>query len=239
MKTEFISLASHQLRTPLSAMKWFSEMLIHGDAGKLTDNQQKYAGYIYNSNERMIALVNSLLNVSRIESGRIIIDPVLINIKEILDPILIDIKLKTDAKKQKLSVEIGKDIPKIKLDEKLIREVYLNLLTNASKYTPDSGEINLKVYIKNNQLYSEVKDTGFGILEKDKNKIFQKFFRGENIIQKDTEGTGLGLYLIKTIVETCSGKIWFESKENKGTTFYFTIPASGMKKKEGSIKLNA
>lgn len=237
MKTEFISMAAHQLRTPLSATKWFSEMLFNGDAGKLNINQQKYLNFIHSSNERMIALVNSLLNVSRIESGRLIVEPSLINIKKLIEDIVVEIKIKTDIKKQKLIIDIDKNIPKIMLDDSLIKEIYINLLTNASKYTPEEGEINLKIYIKDNFLMSQVEDNGYGILDKDKDKIFQKFYRGENVVQKQ-EGTGLGLYLIKLIVESSGGTIWFESKENKGSTFYFTIPLSGMKKKSGEIRYN-
>ncbi len=235
MKTEFISIVSHQMRTPLSAIKWFIEMLMSTDSGGLNKEQYEMADNINKSNERMIQLVNGLLNVLRIESGRMIIDPEPTQLKDLVDEIVGQLAQRIKKRKQVLTLEIEPRLPKINVDPKMIVQIYSNLLTNAVKYTPDGGTITVRLHKTDKYIVSEVSDTGYGIAKKDQDKIFGKFFRASNILLHDTEGNGLGLYLVKSIVELSGGSISFTSEENKGTTFRFTLPLSGSTKKEGEV----
>jgi PAS domain S-box-containing protein len=232
-KTDFVSLASHQLRTPLSTINWYTEMLLAGDAGKVSDEQKKYLTEIHTGNQRMVELVNALLNASQFELGVFNIEPELTDVVVLMQSVIKEQEPQIKAKKQHIETEFAKDIPTIPVDHKLLRMVFQNLLSNAVKYTPDDG--NVKIFIsldKDKNILFKVSDTGYGIPKNQQDKMFTKLFRADNVREKDTSGTGLGLYIIKLIVERFGGKIWFESEENKGTTFYITLPIEGIKKKE-------
>ena len=239
MKAEFLSLASHQLRTPLSAMKWFLEMLLDGDAGSLNKEQAEFVGNVNESNNRMIDLVNDLLNITRIESDRIIVDPKPTNLSKLIDEIIVELKPKFEANKQKVIVSCNPTLADINIDANLIRAVYLNLLSNAIKYTPSGGEVMVVVSNKGGEIVSQIADNGLGIPKDEQSKVFNRFFRAKNIVKKVVDGTGLGLYLAKAIVDSSGGKMWFESEEGRGTTFWFTIPKAGMKAKEGQVTLGS
>jgi len=237
-KTEFVSLASHQLRTPISAVNWYAEMLLAGDLGKLTDKQKQFIEEIYHGNQRMVELVNALLNASRIELGTFIIEPKPTDIAELARNVLKELEHDIQKKKLVVTKRFDAKLPLINVDPQLMRMVIQNLLSNAVKYTLDKGSITCSIE-KNGQNFTiTVADTGCGIPKNQQDKIFTKLFRAENAREKDADGTGLGLYIVKSIVDNASGTIAFTSEENKGSTFSVTFPLSGMRTKEGTKKLN-
>lgn len=232
-KTEFVSLASHQLRTPLSAIRWYSEMLLSKYVGALNDKQRQYVKEIYAGNLRMVELVNALLNVSRIDLGTFAVEPEPVDLVEICESVLSELNPQIIEKKQTVDKMFNGAPKTYSADQKLIRIVFQNFLSNSVKYTQPEGHITVEITTKENSLYISVADNGYGIPKSQHGKIFEKLFRADNVRQKDTEGTGLGMYIVKAIVESSGGKIWFESEENQGTTFHVLMPLSGMPKKSG------
>ncbi|MCX6712077.1 MAG: ATP-binding protein [Candidatus Vogelbacteria bacterium] len=239
VKTEFVSLASHQLRTPLSAINWYTEMLLNGDAGVINDEQRKYLGEVSIGNKRMVALVNALLNVSRLDLGTFIIEPEPTDITAMIKSVLDELRPQITTKKLKLTETYDPKVPtQFSSDQKLLRMVFQNLLSNAVKYTPEAGSVAVSLVPKGSELVFSVADSGMGIPASQKDKIFSKLFRADNARESDSEGTGLGLYIVKSVIEQSGGKVWFESVESKGSTFFVSLPLSGMKKKEGTKKLD-
>jgi two-component system sensor histidine kinase VicK len=238
-KDEFVSLASHQLRTPLSSINWYTEMLIAGDAGPLNDEQRKFLEEIYDGNQRMVALVNELLNVSRLELGSFEIDPEPTDIIALARSVMDEQKPQIDARSLSLTTSFEKNAAIMNADPQILRMVMQNLLSNAVKYTPERGKISFNILRdKDGGTKIDVIDTGYGIPKKQHDKIFNKLFRADNIKQKHTEGTGLGLYIVKSVVEHGGGKVWFESEENKGAAFHVMFPANGMRGKEGAKSIH-
>jgi signal transduction histidine kinase len=236
-KTDFISVASHQLQGPLSGVRWYVEILLEQEAKGLTNKQLEYLDNIDYMNKQMIEMVNSLLNISRIDSGRIIIDPEITDMKILVEEVIKNISKKIELKELNFSTNIPEDLPKISVDPRMLKHVYNNLLSNAIKYTPRGGNLEINLYKQDDMLFSEIIDSGIGIPKEQRHKIFKKFFRASNAVSKETDGTGLGLYLAKAVVDSSRGRIWFESEEGKGSTFIFTIPLSGVPKKEGLVTL--
>lgn len=239
MKSEFISLVSHQLRTPLSAMKWATEMLLSSDMGDLTPEQIEFLGDINNLNHKMVDLVNSLLNISRIESGRLIIEPKPTNLGNLVHEVLKELEKPILKKEMDINFDIEDNLPEINIDPNLISEAYVNLISNSIEYTPKGGQVTISVYSKGDQIVSEIKDTGLGIPAAEQNRVFDRFFRASNVVKSDTEGNGLGVYLVKSIIESSGGKIWFKSKENEGTTFWFSLPKKGSKARKGEVSIDS
>ena len=225
-KTEFVSLASHQLRTPLSTINWYTEMLLAGDVGALNADQERYLQAVYRGNQRMVSLVNALLSVSRMDIGTFVLEPEAVDFTRLVQSVIDDQKFHVERKKINLSTNFQTDLPRINADPKLLGMVIQNLLSNSVKYTDDKGdiEISLAHNERTNSLRFMITDSGYGIPEDQKSKIFTKLFRADNVREMDTEGTGLGLYIAKSIVDNSGGKLWFESEENKGTTFYLEMP---------------
>ncbi len=225
-KTEFVSLASHQLRTPLSAINWYTEMLLSGDVGEINQAQEKYLKEVYKGNQRMITLVNALLNVSRMSLGTFTVETEKTDIALLVQNVANEQRPEIDKKDILFSYTPDTKIPFIQADPNLMRMVVENLLSNAIKYTDSNGSIDLKLGVSSDmsKLLLTLTDTGYGIPEDQQPQIFNKLFRADNVREKDTEGTGLGLYLVKAIVDNSGGTVWFTSKENIGTTFYVELP---------------
>ena len=211
-------------------------MLLNGDAGETNATQKEYLNEIYKGNKRMVSLVNALLNASRIELGTFGVEPepsdIIAISKDVIEELTPLIK-----EKQVYVVEDYEEMPEILLDPKLTRIIFQNLLTNAIKYTGGRGKITISIKKDSDNLTVSVADTGFGIPLKQQEKIFSKLFRADNVKALDAEGSGLGLYIVKSIVEESNGKIWFESEEDKGTTFHVALPINGMKERAGSKPL--
>lgn len=237
MKTEFISITSHQLRTPLSSMKWFLEMLLNNDAGEMAEKQRGIVNDIYTSNERIITLVNDLLDVSRIEAGKMQNEPTPTNLIEFLKSMLPEAQQQFTKRNQLFEFHRPDTIPRVMVDPKLVWQVLSNLLSNASKYTPEKGKISLELSSHDDAVLCTVADNGYGIPEFQQHRIFEKFFRADNTAKM--EGTGLGMHIAQQITEAMGGKLWFESAEGKGTTFYLSLPISNGKKQEKPVQASS
>src|SRR3989344_16664 len=225
MKTEFVSLAAHQLRTPLSAIKWTLKIILDGDVGQVGLEQKALLEKTYKSNERMIALVNDLLDVARIEEGKYLFKPILTSLETVVE--FVANAYKDEAKRKSIQLNFVKqkdDLPKVMADVEKIRLVIQNLIDNALRYTKERGRVVVSVTADENNVEVTVKDNGVGIPTGQKERIFTKFFRASNVLRIDTEGSGLGLFISKNIVDAHGGKIWLESAENEGTAFHFSLP---------------
>ncbi len=231
-KSNFITVVAHQLRTPLSGIKWTLDMLLNGDMGALNNDQKTFVMKSYESNARMITLVNDMLVADRIQSGRVHYGLEHIDLIDLLDNLLFEIS--PQASKKHISIEYKsgfKNLPQVYINSETMRSVLQNLLENAIKYTVGGGKIVIGVYVQNDnqkqaqkQMVVSIADTGIGIPTDQQKNVFARFFRARNAVKQETDGSGLGLYIAKTIVEKGGGTIWFESTEGRGTTFYFTIP---------------
>jgi PAS domain S-box-containing protein len=225
MKSEFISLASHQLRTPLSAIKTYSHMLADGYMGEVNDTQKKSLRTIISATNRMNELISTLLNITRIESGTIAITPKIVEVDQLIEEVVKELSLMAADKAIDLSTKaVGKRPKTVKTDPLILKEVISNLVTNAVKYTPEKGHVKLAVQAYQHTVQISVRDSGWGIPVQQHDQIFSKFFRAQNIVKRETTGTGLGLYLVKGLIDALGGEIWFNSSEGKGTEFFVSIP---------------
>jgi PAS domain S-box-containing protein len=237
MKTEFVSMASQQLHSPLAGVKWFLDIMLRGKAGPLSEEQRKYLEQVYAGNERMVRLVEQLMSVLRIETGEELeINKSPADVVRIIDGV---IEENVDLIKEfRVTVEKSEGMPNqltLNVDQEKIRRVFYNLISNAVKYSKPLGKVEVGYDPgRADAALFYVKDYGYGIPKRQQHRIFEKFFRADNVVTRVTAGTGLGLYIVKAIVEAHGGKVWFTSAENMGSTFFFTIPKGVQKKRRRS-----
>jgi len=224
-KSEFISIASHQLRTPLTAIKGYISMILEETYGKLAEKQARPLENVYRSNERLIKLVNDLLNLSRLDAGKIEFSPELNSLEDIVSDIVEELRINAEKKGLYMRmVKPSKPLPKIMVDRDKLRQVILNIIDNAIKYT-NKGGITIELKKLDEQEEIKVSDTGEGMDEKELNSLFQMFSRATAGTQLHTEGAGLGLYVARQFIEMHGGKVWAESPgKSKGSTFYIQLP---------------
>ena len=237
MKTDFISIASHQLRTPLSAINTYSHMLSSGYVGSLSEDQASFMKIILSAVERVNELITALLNITRIEAGSITVESAPTRVDLITEELVDEFKLRAGKKDISLTYRCVNKIKPINSDALLIKEIISNLLSNAIKYTPESGSVKVSLTRQTSNIVLSVSDTGYGIPTSAQSLIFTKFFRADNILKTEVSGTGLGLYLVKVLSDHISGEVWVKSKENKGSIFYFSLPVEGTPAKVGSFRI--
>ncbi|MFZ5559210.1 MAG: sensor histidine kinase [Patescibacteria group bacterium] len=228
MKSEFVSIVSHQLRTPLSALKWSLDLLRSKRLGEFNQKQKEYLDIVNESGAKMIKLVNDLLNVSRIEQGRVTMQFKSFSVGELIEETVKELELLAEAHQVKIQFKDDKKLPNVYSDPDKIRMVIQNLIDNAVKYSKkEEGWVRVgaeKDEKNKKRIRVNVEDNGLGIPSFLQKQVFGKFFRGENLVRQKVEGTGLGLFIAKGFVKICGGDIGFKSQEGKGSTFWFTIP---------------
>lgn len=222
MNTMFF--AYHQLRAPIISMKWIMEMLLKGELGKLNAKQSEFLRDVYANLNHLNDLVSHLLSTARIESGQLALKAEPIDLTQVCGDVIREVKPLVIQKKQTIIFQEKDHVPKVSVDPKYANEVFRNVISNAIKYTKDKGTIELHLSQNKGNVVLSVKDNGIGIPAHQQSRVFGKFFRGDNAVKLTTDGTGLGLYIVKNLMESMGGKIWFKSQENKGTTFYVSLP---------------
>lgn len=223
-KDEFISMASHQLRTPLTSIKGYISMLLEEDLGKINSTQRQALKEAFESSQRMVFLISDFLNVSRIRTGKFIIESSQTDLSQIVNEEIAQLKDMAGLRGQKITYKIPKRFPKVWLDENKIRQVMMNILDNAIYYTPKDGEITIVLEKNKDHIIYQVSDNGIGVPLKEQHRLFTKFFRAKNARNARPDGTGLGLFMAQKIITAQGGEIIFKSEEGKGSTFGFKFP---------------
>jgi len=223
LKEEFVFVAAHELRTPSTVIKGYTSMLLEGDAGPLTKKVKTFLSGVEQANQRLLQLVEDLLEVARSEAGRIAIEVKDIDIREPIQSTVEELALLARKKTISLTYELS-DTRHVLANERRVKEVMVNLVGNSIKYTPKKGRVRVFHEVKEKELVTHIEDNGYGIPQEAQSKIFEKFYRVESPETRDITGTGLGLFIVKQLVEKMHGAIWFTSEQGKGTTFSFSLP---------------
>ena len=226
-KNEFVSMASHQLRTPLTSVKGYIDMVIQGDAGEITDMQKHLLSEAFTSSDRMVHLINDFLNVSRLQTGKFMIDRRPVNLKKIVAEEVESLQISAQQRKLKISFKPTGRWHELNLDEGKIRQVVMNFIDNALYYSRPDTTIRVELKQVEERAVLTVHDSGIGVPKSEQSHLFTKFFRATNARRQRPDGTGVGLFLAKKVITSHGGKVIFESKEGQGSTFGFSLPLSG------------
>jgi PAS domain S-box-containing protein len=228
LKSEFVATVSHELRTPMTSIRGYVDILLMGAAGALNENQTHFLGIVKNNTERLNILVNDLLDISRIEAGRVVLSPQPLDLRDVAEDVLADMlrRSQEENKPMAFSLDAAKDLPRIRGDAERVRQILGNLVDNAYHYTPENGRIIVHLHTENGgEVQVDIQDSGVGISKEDQARIFDRFYRGEDPLVLATPGTGLGLAIVRQLIEMHEGRIWLKSEgEGKGSTFSFTLP---------------
>jgi signal transduction histidine kinase len=224
IKDEFISMASHQLRTPLTSVKGYISMVIEGDAGKISPSQKQLLEQAFMSSENMVHLINDFLNVSRLQSGKFVIDKTDVDLSKLVDEEMNGLRPNATARGMKLVYKKPTKFPIVQIDEGKFRQVVMNFTDNAIYYSHENSSIIISLGVEGNEIVFTVKDTGIGVPKAEQEKLFAKFYRAANAKVQRPDGTGVGIFLAKKVVDAHGGSIIFESTEGKGSTFGFRLP---------------
>jgi PAS domain S-box-containing protein len=233
MKTEFVANVSHELRTPMTSIKGYVEIMLMGAAGEVNDQQRRFLGIVKSNTERLNVLVNDLLDVSRIEAGRVRLNLSSVDMRHVAEDVISDLirRSREENKPIHFSLESPEKLPLIRGDAERVRQILMHLVSNGYNYTPENGNVSVLITVQGGEIQVDVHDSGIGISSEERPRIFERFYRGNDSLVLATAGNGLGLTLAKTLVEMHHGRIWFESsgETGKGTTFSFALPVMQVK----------
>jgi signal transduction histidine kinase len=225
-KSEFVSIVSHELKLPMTSIKGYSDLMLTGATGVLNENQTNFLTTIRNNVNRMATLVSDLADISRIESGNLRVESRAVPVWDVIDEVITLTKTQVEQKQQQLTLDVSNELPKAWCDRNRLSQILTNLVSNANKYTPVNGRIEVQAHIVDDMIQISVKDDGLGMTVEDQQKLFSNFFRSTDEKVREAPGTGLGLSITKNLIELQGGRIWFESEYRKGTIFYFTLPVA-------------
>jgi signal transduction histidine kinase len=227
MKSRFVSFAAHELRTPLASISGFVEFLLDGELGPLTDEQRECMIIVQRSAQRLLGITSNLLDVTRIATGRLSLVMYPVDLKAAVQEVIEELRPQFELRAQTVVLKVDPDLPQALCDEQRLTQIFANLLGNANKYTPSHGEISVTITRSSEPgfLLVSVHDNGIGIPASEHDQLFDSFYRASNVTTTSTIGSGLGLHIVRSLVELHGGKIWLESEVGLGSTFFFTVPA--------------
>lgn len=224
MKNEFVSMVSHELRTPLTSIKGYVDLIVDGEAGEINDVQLEFLQIVQENSDRLVSLINDLLDISRIESGRVHLKIEPLELADVVQGVLDTFRTYADQSDVTLKTSVGGSMPRVAADRDRVGQVLMNLVSNAIKYSPGGGAVTISVEPQGDFVNVGVTDSGIGISEEDQRQLFTKFFRVDSSLTREIGGTGLGLSICKSVVELHGGTIWATSSEGEGSTFAFSLP---------------